>query len=189
MADPMARSPRHCSSVPRPPAFTCPTSWPNWGERSRRSRRRRSPSGPHRGLTTGPSARTGPTSTYVGPDLVVSGNRWRPAFATTFGCRAVAVGKGLRVQPGLERLLIAPAGEHQPLLPPISGLEQLETFESVGVVDSTGPRREAVCQLVPGVDRHGNGVDLDDGHLLIVPHAAWRNATEGVAVVRCLSRD
>jgi len=37
-----ARSPRRCSSAPRRPACTCPTSWPSWGWRAG-SRRPRSP--------------------------------------------------------------------------------------------------------------------------------------------------
>jgi hypothetical protein len=118
----------------------------------------------------------------------VGSDRCLSAFASTFRRRAVAVGERVRVQPGLERLLIAPAGEDQPLLPPISGLEQLETFKSIGIVDGPCSRREAVCQLVPGLGRHGNGVDLDDGHLLIVPHAAWRHQSEVRALSRIQSR-
>ena len=102
----------------------------------------------------------------------MGGDRCWSTLAPTLGRRAVAVGEGVRVQPGLERLLIAPAGENQPLFPPIGGLEQLETLESIGVVDSPGPRSEAMCQLVPRIGWDSYGVDLDDGHLVIMPRGA-----------------
>ena len=76
----------------------------------------------------------------------------------------MAVGERLRAEPGLERLLVAPAGDHQPLLPVVSGLEQLEPLEAVGVVDGPGARRKPMGQLVAGLSRHGDGIDLDDCH-------------------------
>ena len=36
-----------------------------------------------------------------------------------------------------------------------------------------------MCQLIPRIGRHGNRVDLDDGHLLIVPQGAAQRESEG----------
>jgi hypothetical protein len=68
--------------------------------------------------------------------------------ALPLGGGAMAVGKGLRTEPGLEGLLVAPAGEHQPLLLVVGGLEQREPIEAVGVVDDPGSGRELVSQFV-----------------------------------------
>jgi hypothetical protein len=54
----------------------------------------------------------------------------------------MAAGERLRAEPGLERLLVAPAGDHQPPLPVVGVLEQLEPLEAVGVVDGPGSGRE-----------------------------------------------
>jgi hypothetical protein len=49
----------------------------------------------------------------------------------------MAVGKGLRA----EGLLVAPARDHQPLLPVVGGLEELEPLEAVA--SWTTPARAA----------------------------------------------
>ena len=82
----------------------------------------------------------------------------------------MAVGERIRAEPGLERLLVSPAGYHQPLLPVVSGLEQLEPLEAVGVVDGPGPGREPVSQLVAGLLWHRDRIDLDDGHDSMLPN-------------------
>ena len=78
-------------------------------------------------------------------------------------------GRRRGAHPGLERLLVAPAGDDEPLLAVVGRLEQLEALESVGVVDRAGPRGEPVGQLVTGVGGHGDGVDLDRGHSPSLP--------------------
>jgi hypothetical protein len=98
------------------------------------------------------STGTGSTSAYTGPDLTAGGDRCRRAFAATLGCRAVAVGEGVRVHPGLKRLLIAPAGKDQPrteLTPerdpsPASCGTAREQCQRVGVTPGWGVGCEAV---------------------------------------------
>jgi putative hydrolase of the HAD superfamily len=84
------------------------------------------------------------------------------AGPTTIATMSVREGRG--VHPGVERLLVAPTGHHQPGGAVVDGLEQLEALESVLVVDRSGTGGESLGQLVTAVGRHGDGVDLDDGH-------------------------
>src|SRR4051794_31855524 len=66
--------------------------------------------------------------------------------------------------PCLERLLVAPTGDHEPLIAVVGRLQQLETLEALLAVDRAGTRREPTGELVAAVLWHGDGVDLDDGH-------------------------
>jgi hypothetical protein len=99
--------------------------------------------------STGPALREPRSSTGigsaghdVGPHLAVLRDRLWGWAALPLGGGAMAVGERLRAEPGLERLLVAPAGDHQPLLPVVGGLQQLEPLEAVGVVDGPGSGRE-----------------------------------------------
>ena len=76
----------------------------------------------------------------------------------------VAVGEGGRAHPGLERLLVAPAGDDQPCRALVGRLQQLEALEAVLVVDCADAGGEATGQLLAGSGVDGDGVDLDDGH-------------------------
>jgi hypothetical membrane protein len=77
---------------------------------------------------------------------------------------AVAVPERGRRPPGLEGLLIPPAGNDEPRGAAVGRLQQLEPLEAVLVVHRPGPRGEPAGQLVPAVGRHRNCVDLHDGH-------------------------
>ncbi|HXD26007.1 MAG TPA: hypothetical protein VN609_08745, partial [Propionibacteriaceae bacterium] len=44
--------------------------------------------------------------------------------------RPPPLGTRIRAEPGPERLFVSPAGYHQPLLPVVSWLEQLEPLEA-----------------------------------------------------------
>jgi hypothetical protein len=65
----------------------------------------------------------------------------------------MAFGERRRLDPRLERVLVPPPGEHQPLGPVVGGPEQLEALETLGVVDGSGARREPVGELVPRLPR------------------------------------
>jgi hypothetical protein len=106
---------------------------------------------------------------HVGPHLAVPRERLWGWAALPLGGGAVAVGERLRAAPGLERLLVAPAGDHQPLLPAVGGLEQLEPLEAVGVVDGPGSGSEPLSQLVARLMRHRDRIDLNDGHDSMLP--------------------
>ena len=63
---------------------------------------------------------------------------------------AVAVGEAGRADPRVERLLVAPPREDQPLVAVVGRLEELEPLEAIRAVDGPGPRGEAVGeQLAP----------------------------------------
>jgi hypothetical protein len=106
--------------------------------------------------------------------------------ALLLGGGAMAVGERLRAEPGLERLLVAPAGDHQPLLPVVGGLQQLEPLEAVGVVDGPGSGREPLSQLVAGLLRHRDRIDLNDGHDSMLPTSHY-DALPGRDVLGCLN--
>jgi hypothetical protein len=74
----------------------------------------------------------------------------------------VAVTEGRAVDPGLERVLVLPAGDDQPREPIVGRLEELEALEPRLAVDRARPGGEAPRQLVAGVLGDGDGVDLDD---------------------------
>jgi hypothetical protein len=74
----------------------------------------------------------------------------------------VAVTEGRAVDPGLERVLVLPAGDDQPGEAIVGRLEQFEALEPRLPVDRARPGGEAPRQLVAGVLGNGDGVDLDD---------------------------
>ena len=84
------------------------------------------------------------------------------ALAT--GCLAVTVPERGGAQPGLERLLVPPARDHQPGGALVGGLEQLEGLESWLVVHGTRTGGEPAGELVAAIWRNGDCVDLHDGH-------------------------
>jgi len=55
----------------------------------------------------------------------------------------------------LERLLVMPPGDDQPLVAPVGGSEQLESLEPLLVVNCAGAGGKALRQLVSGTVRHG----------------------------------
>ena len=73
-----------------------------------------------------------------------------PARSTAERCPSANDGE---LDPRLERVLVAPPRQHQPLVAVVGGPEQLEALEPVGVVDGTGACREPVRQLVTGARR------------------------------------
>jgi hypothetical protein len=85
-----------------------------------------------------------PTGDDVGPDLAVTRDRLRGGTTLTFRGGAVTLGERLRSQPGLEGLLVAPPGDHQPLIPVIGRLQQFVTLESVRIVNGSGACGESV---------------------------------------------
>ena len=62
-----------------------------------------------------------PAGHLVVPDLAVGGDRLRRIATCALDGRAVALGETGRAHPGLERLLVTPAGDHQPLLAIVRG--------------------------------------------------------------------
>jgi hypothetical protein len=78
--------------------------------------------------------------------------------------RTVAMREGLRIHPRLEGRLILPPSQHEPLIAVVSRFQQLEALETFCVVDCTSAGRKAVRQLVAGLSRDGDDIDLDDSH-------------------------
>ena len=76
----------------------------------------------------------------------------------------MTIGEGRRGHPRVERILITPAGDDQPLITTISGLEQLEPLEAVLTVDGASTGSKPVGEFVTGLGRHSDGVDADDRH-------------------------
>jgi hypothetical protein len=74
------------------------------------------------------------------------------------------MGEGGRADPTLERCVITPTGDYQPLTPLVGGPEELEALEPLLIVDRPGTGGEPLGQLVSGTLGHCDGVDLDDGH-------------------------
>lgn len=105
----------------------------------------------------------------VGPQLAADPDRRGRIPARALGGRAVAVGEGGRIQPGLERNLIPPPGYHQPGSSPVGRLEQLKALEAVLVIDRASTGGEPPGQLVTAVSRHRDRVDLNHSHSSIMP--------------------
>jgi hypothetical protein len=72
------------------------------------------------------------------------------------------VGERGRTHPALERCVIAPTGDDQPLAPLVGGPEEFEALEPVLVVDRPGAGSEPLGQLVSGILGDCDGVDLDN---------------------------
>src|ERR1700750_1173980 len=106
-----------------------------------RIRRQRAKSGSDRGTA----------GDLVGPELAAPADVRGRRAAGPLGLGPVAVPERRRVHPGLERLLVAPAGDDQPGRALVGRLEQLEALEAVLVVDGAGPGGEAAGELVPAV--------------------------------------
>jgi len=64
---------------------------------------------------------------------------------TSVGRRRVAVCKAGRADPTLERLLVMPPGDDQPLVAPVGGSEQLESLEPLLVVNCAGAGGKALA--------------------------------------------
>ena len=82
--------------------------------------------------------------------------------------RAMTVGECRRIEPCLERCLVAPAGDHEPGGAIVGRFEQFEPFEAVLVVHRTGAGGEAAGQFVAAVLGNADGIDLDDSHPAMV---------------------
>src|SRR5215831_6294729 len=91
------------------------------------------------------------------------------AAAHALSDRAVPVPERRRVQPRLEAGVVPPPGHHQPGRAPVGRLEELKALEAVLVVDRARPGGEPAGKLIPALGRHGNGIDLHDGHVPIMP--------------------
>src|SRR5205814_7996892 len=64
---------------------------------------------------------------------------------------SVALSKSTRIDPGHERLLVPPAGHHQPRLPTVVGAEQLEVLEALRLFDLAGASREPSGHLLGAI--------------------------------------
>ena len=69
-----------------------------------------------------------------------------------------------RRSPRLERLDVAPAGDHQPGGALVGGSQQFETLEAVVAVDSSCPRSKPLGDFFAHLGGYGQRVDLDHGH-------------------------
>ena len=71
------------------------------------------------------------------------------------GCGPVRTGvtmtEGGRLHPGLEGLLVPPAGYHQPLGPAVGRAQQLESLEAVLPVHRPGPAGEPPGRSSPAL--------------------------------------
>src|SRR4029077_16874472 len=105
----------------------------------------------------------------IGPQLAADADRPGGLAAAALSGRAVTVPERRRVQPRLEAGVVPPPGHHQPGGAPVGRLEELEALEAVLVVDRACPGGEPAGQLVPALGRHGDGIDLHDGHVPIMP--------------------
>src|SRR3954469_23916544 len=81
------------------------------------------------------SCRVGPAGGDVRPDLAVYSDRWRCRLTRALGGRAVTVRERGRLDPRLERSLVAPSGDDEPRGPLVVGAQQLEALESVLIID------------------------------------------------------
>jgi hypothetical protein len=115
--------------------------------------------------------RAGAAGDLVGPELATDPHRLGrlaprapPTAPSRFTGRLVAVSEGGRLHPGLEGILVPPAGEDQPGGPFIDWLEQLKALEAVLVVHGTGPGSETPGQLITGVRWYRDRVDLHHSH-------------------------
>src|SRR5580700_1724586 len=106
----------------------------------------------------------------VGPAVLAAG----PAVPRSGSVTLAECG---RIPPRLERLLVPPAGDHQPRRAAVGGLEQFEPLEAVLVVHRTGPRREPAGQLVAAVGRNRDRVDSHHSH--VVDDASYPDARAG----------
>ena len=89
-------------------------------------------------------------------------------FTLAFSRRSVTVCESRRIDPRLERGLVAPACDDQPGCSIVGGLEQFEALEPVLVVHSACSCRKPAGQFVSAVGRHRDGVDLDDSHIAMM---------------------
>src|SRR4051794_6828051 len=103
----------------------------------------------------------GAAGDLVGPQLRAHRHRGRSVTAAALLLAAMPMAERRAVDPRLERLLVAPAGHDEPRGAVVGGLEQLEPFEAVLVVDRPGPSGEPLGQLVATAFRDRDGVDLD----------------------------
>src|SRR4051812_1111831 len=81
----------------------------------------------------------------------------------------MAVRERGRRDPALERLLVAPARDDQPLETTVGRPEELEALEAVLTVDRARACGEPLGQLVAGVLGNRDGIDLDDGRHEMLP--------------------
>ena len=91
--------------------------------------------------------------------------------ARTLDGRTVTLGEPGRAHPRLERFLVTPAGDHQPLFTIVSRAQQLEPLEAVGAVHRASSRSKPMGELVAGPSGDGDGIDLDRGHASRLPRA------------------
>jgi predicted dinucleotide-binding enzyme len=106
----------------------------------------------------------GAAGDLVGPDLAADPHRRRRLPAGPLGRRTVSVREGGGLHPGIEGVVVPPAGDHQPGRPVVGGLEQLKALEAVLVVHGPGPGGETARQFVTGVGWYGDRVDLHHSH-------------------------
>ena len=83
----------------------------------------------------------------VGPQL--RADRHRAAVGRGPIGAGMAMGECWRRDPGLEGILVAPAGHDQPLSTVVGGPEQFETLEALLVVDRAGTGGEALASSSP----------------------------------------
>ena len=87
------------------------------------------------------------------------------AGADRVGALAGVRRDGVAVAPGDERLLVLPLGDDEVAVLALDRAEQLEAQEAGGPVDRVRAVREALLELLVGLRRDGDGVDLHDGHV------------------------
>jgi predicted dinucleotide-binding enzyme len=123
----------------------------------------------------------------VRPHLAADSHGWRCFPAGPLGRRTMAVRERGGLHPRLERVIVSPAGDHQPGGPVVGRLEQLEPLEAVRAVHRAGPGAEPLGQLVPAVGGHRDRIDLHNRHASILPGPGPRRGRgRGVRGSTCL---
>jgi hypothetical protein len=76
----------------------------------------------------------------------------------------VSIGECRRCNPGIERVFVTPASDHEPLVTTIGGLEEFKALKAIGSIDRTSAGSKSVGKLVAGLSRNGDGMDAKYRH-------------------------